>query len=71
MLIFCSKYLGRKVWKDSIDSISKDENKWSAGYFVKPVRSKAFTGKIISNTKIGEVKETNTADNNFVIKCCS
>ena len=44
------KYLGRKVWKDSIDSISTDENKWSAGYFVKPVRSKAFTGKIISNT---------------------
>ena len=43
------KYMGRKVWRDTIDSISKDEKKWSAGYFVKPVRSKAFTGKIIRN----------------------
>lgn len=43
------KFLGRKVWKDTINSISRSEEKWSAGYFVKPVRSKAFTGKIISS----------------------
>ncbi|MBR4083112.1 MAG: ATP-grasp domain-containing protein [Lachnospiraceae bacterium] len=42
------RFLGRKVWIDTIDSISTHEEKWSAGYFVKPVRSKAFTGKIIS-----------------------
>ena len=43
------KFLGRKIWKDTINSISRSEEKWSAGYFVKPVRSKAFTGKIISS----------------------
>lgn len=42
-----SKYLGRKIWKDTINSISCDESKWSAGCFVKPVRDKVFTGKII------------------------
>lgn len=45
------QFLGRKVWKDTIDSISSCEEKWSAGYFVKPVRSKVFTGKIISRIK--------------------
>ena len=43
------KFLGRKVWKDTINSISRSEEKWSAGYFVKPVRNKVFTGKIISS----------------------
>ncbi len=43
------RFLGRKVWYDTIDSISSQEEKWSAGYFVKPTRSKAFTGKIISS----------------------
>ena len=43
------EFLGRKVWKDTINSISCDESKWTAGYFVKPIRDKAFTGKIISS----------------------
>ncbi len=42
-------FLGRKIWKDTIDSIASNEEKWSAGYFVKPARDKAFTGKIISS----------------------
>ena len=42
-------FLGRKIWKDTINSISRSEEKWSAGYFVKPIKSKAFTGKIISS----------------------
>ena len=42
-------FLGRKIWKDTINSISRSEEKWSAGYFVKPVRNKVFTGKIISS----------------------
>ena len=42
-------FLGRKIWKDTIDSIASNEEKWSAGYFVKPIRDKAFTGKIISS----------------------
>ena len=43
------RFLGRKVWIDTIDSISADEKKWSAGYFVKPIKSKVFTGKVISS----------------------
>ncbi len=44
-------FLGRKVWKDTMNSIAMDEKKWSAGYFVKPIKSKAFTGKVISSIK--------------------
>jgi conserved hypothetical protein len=40
-------FLGRKIWKDTINSISRSEEKWSGGYFVKPIKSKVFTGKII------------------------
>lgn len=43
------KYLGRNIWYDTINAISTDENKWSAGWFVKPVKSKAFTGKVIKS----------------------
>lgn len=43
------KFLGRKMWVDTIDSISSSEEKWSSGYFVKPKRDKAFTGKIIKS----------------------
>lgn len=46
-----SKYLGRKVWKDTINSIANDETKWSAGNFVKPIKEKVFTGKVISSIK--------------------
>ena len=42
-------FFGRNIWKDTIDSISSNEEKWSAGYFVKPIRGKAFVGKIISS----------------------
>ena len=42
----------KRMFTATINSISRDENKWSAGYFVKPaVRSKAFTGKTISSIK--------------------
>lgn len=42
-------FFGRNIWKDTIDSISSNEEKWSVGYFVKPIRGKAFVGKIISS----------------------
>lgn len=42
-------FMERRIWKDTINSISQNEYKWSAGYFVKPVHDKAFTGKIISS----------------------
>lgn len=39
-------YLGRKIWKDTINSINSNPDKW--GIFVKPIKEKAFTGKIIN-----------------------
>lgn len=44
-----NEFLGRKIWKDSINSISLDESKWSKGTFVKPVKNKVFTGKVIKS----------------------
>ena len=43
------KYMGRKVWKDTINHISSNESLWKAGYFVKPIKEKVFTGKVISS----------------------
>lgn len=43
------KFLGRRIWRDTIDSISCDEAKWSARNFVKPIKDKVFTGKIIGS----------------------
>lgn len=42
-------FLGRKIWTDTIENFSRDEEKWKKGYFVKPLKSKAFTGKIIDS----------------------
>ena len=58
-------FLGRKVWKDTINSISSNEEKWSAGYFVKPVRDKAFTGKIISS--IGDLVGCGNSTENYEV----
>lgn len=44
-----NKFLGRRIWYDTITSFASDESKWSRGYFVKPVKSKVFTGKVISS----------------------
>lgn len=46
-----SKVSWQKIWRDTINAISTDEGKWSAGWFVKPVESKKFTGKVISSIK--------------------
>lgn len=42
------KYLGRKIWKDTINNINSHPELW--GNFVKPVKEKRFTGKIINNS---------------------
>lgn len=39
-------FLGRTIWKDTINSINNNPEKW--GVFVKPVKEKAFTGKVIN-----------------------
>lgn len=44
-----NEFLGRKIWKDNINSISMDESKWSRGTFVKPVKNKVFTGRVIQS----------------------
>lgn len=44
--VVLSKYLKRVIWKDNINSINSNPDKW--GVFVKPVKEKAFTGKVIN-----------------------
>lgn len=39
-------YLGRTIWKDTIDSINSNPDKW--GIFCKPIKEKVFTGKVIN-----------------------
>ena len=39
-------FMGRRIWTDYIDAINANPKKW--GVFVKPVRDKAFTGKVIN-----------------------
>lgn len=39
-------FLGRPIWKDTINSINCNPDKWRV--FVKPVKEKAFTGKVIN-----------------------
>ena len=41
------KYLGRQVWKDTINHINTHPELW--GNFVKPVKEKVFTGKVINS----------------------
>ena len=36
-------FLKRKIWQDMINSFSSNEKKWLAGYFIKPIKDKAFT----------------------------
>lgn len=44
-----NEFLGRRIWKDNINSISSDESKWSNGTFVKPVKNKVFTGRVVKS----------------------
>ena len=43
------KYLKRCIWTDTINSINSNPDKW--GVFVKPVKEKAFTGKVVNEPK--------------------
>lgn len=60
-----SEFLGRKIWYDTIDSISSCEEKWSAGNFVKPTKSKVFTGKIIKS--IGDLVGCGNHSENYEV----
>ena len=43
------KYLGRKIWKSTINTINNDPESWPV--FVKPVSSKRFAGRTIYTAK--------------------
>ena len=43
-------YLGRTIWTDTINSINSNPDKWEI--FVKPVKDKVFTGKLIKKPVI-------------------
>lgn len=58
-------FLGRNIWRDTIDSIASNEEKWSAGYFVKPVRDKAFAGKIIAS--ISDLRGCGNGTDNYEV----
>ena len=42
-------FLGRDMWIDRIGDFASDSDKWSKGYFIKPIKAKAFTGKRVSS----------------------
>lgn len=58
-------FLGRKIWKDTINRIASDETKWSKGNFVKSVKTKIITGKIIDSLE--SLVGCGTADEDFEV----
>lgn len=44
-----SQYLGRNIWKSTMNTISHNPNLWPV--FVKPVEDKRFTGIVVNSTK--------------------
>lgn len=69
---FCEDYpeqlkpfMGRRIWKDTIDSINTTPSKW--GVFVKPVKDKAFTGLVINGPK--DLIGCGSAYENYEVLC--
>lgn len=62
-----SAFLGRRIWTDTINSIASDEKKWSAGWFVKPIKDKAFTGKVIKS--IADLVGCGNHSDNYKVLC--
>ena len=44
-----TNYLGRKIWKSTINSINSDPNLWNV--FIKPVNNKIFKGRVVTSPK--------------------
>ncbi len=44
-----SGYLGRKIWKSTINTINNNPDLWNV--FVKPVRRKSFKGRVVRGVK--------------------
>lgn len=59
-------FMGRKIWTDKINSINTNPDKW--GVFVKPVKDKAFTGKVINGPK--DLIGCGSCYENYDVLCC-
>ena len=58
-------YLGRRVWRSTIDQVSCDIESWPL--FVKPVEEKRFTGCVIKSTT--DLMGKGCQDDNFEVIC--
>ena len=45
------EFYKRKIWKDTINHFSSDPNLFTKAYFIKPIKEKVFTGKVIYGIK--------------------
>lgn len=59
-------YLGRRIWRSTIDQMSCDVESWPL--FVKPVEEKRFTGCIVESTA-DLVVGKNCQSDNFEVIC--
>lgn len=60
------KFMGRRIWTDTIDSINTNPDKW--GVFVKPIKDKAFTGLVINSPR--DLIGCGSAYENYEVLCC-
>ena len=58
-------YLGRRVWRSTIDQVSCDIESWPL--FVKPVEEKRFTGCVVKST--ADLTGKGCQDDNFEVIC--
>lgn len=58
-------FMGRRVWKDKINSINSNPDKW--GVFVKPMKDKAFTGLVVNGPK--DLIGCGSASENYDVLC--
>lgn len=58
-------YMGRKIWTDTINNINTHPELW--GCFVKPVKDKAFVGRVINSPK--DLVGCGKHDENYEVLC--
>lgn len=60
------RFLGRDIWKDTINHINNNPD--NLGIFVKPVKEKAFTGRVINST--ADLVGCGSCSENYEVLCC-
>lgn len=60
------QFMGRRVWKDNINSINNNPDKW--GIFIKPTKGKAFGGRVVNNTS--DLIGCGNRYENYEVLCC-